>query len=370
MALCDRPQRSAAQDPGPPTRDRRPTNCPTWSRTSRARKPWPPGPNSPIWSTEAAGGLSDRDRSVLELAYRHGLGRCRSRRCARSQPVERQHDRAPAARDHRTCPRRVAGVSPRPEQPRGCPELAAILDRLGRALQRPDAQTDRPAHRVVCSCDEERQRRVSPVALLGAAPVFVPAPAWLRERTWARSNSTPRPPRSAPTTEIRGNRRRHSSMMPAVLFVAALVAALGLTVVWLQQQKDTTAVTPVEVERTESPDSADQEQPTAATACTAAHGQAEAAATGLRAAAANPGGADAFISPAVAGGRRARRCLRHPLRRLRRHHLHGSGRSGRSRMATASHPPPPGGGSTHGSADHRGPTASAFVAAVAVACRT
>ncbi len=35
-------------------------------------------------------------------------------------------------------------------------------------------------------------------------------------------------------------------MMPAVLSIAALLAALGLTVVWLQQ-KDTTAVTPVEI---------------------------------------------------------------------------------------------------------------------------
>jgi len=46
---------------------------------------------------EAAGGLSDRDRSVLELAYRHGLDGPRARRSPRSQSRQRQQDGLPAS---------------------------------------------------------------------------------------------------------------------------------------------------------------------------------------------------------------------------------------------------------------------------------
>ena len=101
------------------------------------------------------------------------------------------------------------------------------------------------------NCEEERRRLVNPVALLGAAPVFIPAPDWLRDRTLGEieldAASTP-----LGNDHDSGTRSRHSSMMPAVLFIAALVAALGLTVVWLQQ-KDTTAVTPVEVSEPSPP---------------------------------------------------------------------------------------------------------------------
>lgn len=46
-------------------------------------------------------------------------------------------------------------------------------------------------------CDEERRRLVSPTALLGAAPVMIPAPKWLREKTMRECNwsaTTPRWP--------------------------------------------------------------------------------------------------------------------------------------------------------------------------------
>ena len=65
----------------------------------------------------------------------------------------------------------------------GCTELAAILDgwdgRFSILMRKRIVR-----HIESCPiCDEERQRLVSPVALLGGVPVFIPAPAWLRERT-------------------------------------------------------------------------------------------------------------------------------------------------------------------------------------------
>jgi hypothetical protein len=74
-------------------------------------------------------------------------------------------------------------VSRRVRNTGGCQELAAILDgwdghfnvlmrkRISRHVESCDI------------CDEERRRLVTPAALLGAAPVFIPAPEWLRERT-------------------------------------------------------------------------------------------------------------------------------------------------------------------------------------------
>ncbi len=64
-----------------------------------------------------------------------------------------------------------------------CAELGAILANWdGRFSVLMRKRITR--HIESCStCDEERRRLVNPVALLGAAPVFIPAPAWLRDRT-------------------------------------------------------------------------------------------------------------------------------------------------------------------------------------------
>src|SRR6185436_1481429 len=65
----------------------------------------------------------------------------------------------------------------------GCSELSAILDGWDghfTVLMRKRIAR----HIESCpTCHNDRQRLVSPVALLGATPVFIPAPAYLRERT-------------------------------------------------------------------------------------------------------------------------------------------------------------------------------------------
>ena len=73
----------------------------------------------------------------------------------------------------------------------GCPELASILEgwdgHFSMLMRKRIAR-----HIESCpACDQERRRMVSPVALLGGAPVFIPAPGWLRERTLGEVRLTP-----------------------------------------------------------------------------------------------------------------------------------------------------------------------------------
>ena len=200
---------------------------------------------------EAAGGLSDRDRSVLELTYRHGLD---GADLADALGVSQNSANMIVHRLRETVERALGallvsrGVRHRPDR---CAELAEILDgwdgtftvlmrkRVARHIER------------CATCDEERRRLVNPVALLGAAPVFIPAPNWLRDRTLGEielaSSSGP-----LGNDHTGGTRHTSSSKLPAALFVAALVAALGLTLFWLQQ-RTTTAITPVEISRTVPP---------------------------------------------------------------------------------------------------------------------
>jgi hypothetical protein len=139
------------------------------------------------------------------------------------------------------------GVRTNPDR---CAELATILD--GWDGQFSVLMRKRIARHIeaCATCDEERRRLVSPAALLGATPVFIPAPNWLRDRTLGEIELDSG---AIPIGDEKGagprGRRPRSSMLPAALFVAALVASLGLTVVWLQQ-RNTTAVTPVEVSQT------------------------------------------------------------------------------------------------------------------------
>jgi hypothetical protein len=81
-------------------------------------------------------------------------------------------------------------------------------------------------------CDEERQRLVTPAALLGAAPVFIPAPEWLREATLADVELVSHT-ESLTTGADRGER---SSWLPISLFAAALVAVIGVSALWLTRE--------------------------------------------------------------------------------------------------------------------------------------
>ncbi|HZQ33513.1 MAG TPA: sigma-70 family RNA polymerase sigma factor [Mycobacterium sp.] len=207
---------------------------------------------------EAAGGLSDRDRSVLELAYRHGLD---GTELAEALGVSASSAKKMTQRLRETIERSLGAllVSRRVKaNPDACPELGEILD--GWDGQFTVLMRKRIARHIESCpvCDEERRRLVSPAALLGAVPVFIPAPAWLRDRTLdhaqlaastapngADSSSAPTQKSDAATEDtataalssqtVDADKASRRNLVPAVLAAIALIAVLGLSILWLHQ---------------------------------------------------------------------------------------------------------------------------------------
>lgn len=130
--------------------------------------------------SEAAGGLSDRDQAVLELAYRQGLD---GPELAMALGVTQTNANTMVGRLRETIQRSLGAllVARRIQaDPASCPELATVLhgwDGKFTILMR-----KRIARHIesCAACEELRSRSVNPAALL-AAPVFIPAPAWLKD---------------------------------------------------------------------------------------------------------------------------------------------------------------------------------------------
>jgi RNA polymerase sigma factor (sigma-70 family) len=188
----------------------------------------------------AAGGLSDRDRSVLELAFRHGLS---GPDLAHALDVTPATANTIVKRLRDTIERSLGAllVSRRVRSNGGCGELAGILDGWDghfNVLMRKRISR----HIESCaSCDEERRRLVTPAALLGAAPAFIPAPQWLRERTLSEIELT------SATKPLGGKRDRRGPRAPVAAFVVALLAAAALAVAWVNTQPATTVPPPITV---------------------------------------------------------------------------------------------------------------------------
>lgn len=132
---------------------------------------------------QAAGGLSDRDRTVLELAYRHGLD---GPELAEALEVSPGNANRMVSRLRNTIATSLGAllVARRAQRTaNACAELSAMLsdwDGAFSVLMRKRISR----HIESCpTCEEERRRLVSPVALLGAVPVFIPAPSELRDHT-------------------------------------------------------------------------------------------------------------------------------------------------------------------------------------------
>ncbi len=206
---------------------------------------------------EAAGGLSDRDRSVLELAYRHGLD---GPELAEALGVSHASAKKLTQRLRETIERSLGAllVSRRVRNNTfGCAELAAILDgwdgKFTVLMRKRIAR-----HIESCpACNEERRRLVNPVALLGTAPVFIPAPVWLRERTLSRiqltGTTTGMPPGTS--ADARGDESGRRRILVAVALLAAVITAIGVTIAWLHERD--ARMTPVNLtETTPSPTSA------------------------------------------------------------------------------------------------------------------
>ncbi|SHW56549.1 RNA polymerase sigma factor (RpoE) SigL [Mycobacteroides abscessus subsp. abscessus] len=133
---------------------------------------------------EACGGLSDRDREVIELSYRHGLDGPELGKALGVSPATAN------TLTHRA--REMVGRSlgallvarQTRQDPARCPDLAAVLDDWDGTMT--VLMRKRIARHIEScpECESERSRRVSPAALLGAMP-FIPAPKELRDTTLA-----------------------------------------------------------------------------------------------------------------------------------------------------------------------------------------
>lgn len=203
---------------------------------------------------EAAGGLSDRDRAVFDLAFRHGLG---GPDLAEALGVSHSNANTLVQRLKRTVERSLGAllIARRARSASGgCPELREMLanwDGQFTVLMRKRIAR----HIESCrECDGERRRLVSPAALLGAAPVFIPAPKWLREQTLSdvelTSHGSALQARSDGDSARAGagvGRNRARSLSVLALLVT-LGATGGLALLWLNHHQ--VSVTPAEVSKT------------------------------------------------------------------------------------------------------------------------
>jgi RNA polymerase sigma factor (sigma-70 family) len=177
--------------------------------------------------TQAEGGLSLRDREVLDLAYRHGLTNAEIAEtlgvsgASAKKMVQRLRDTVAQSLGALLVARQVTAGRNR------CPDLSTVVtgwDGQFTILVRKRISR----HIASCAnCDEDRDRLVNPTALLGAAPVLVPAPEWLRQQTL--SNAAHPPATATATAAAAGPAMNH---VPVRLFAltarATLVAAAAV----------------------------------------------------------------------------------------------------------------------------------------------
>ena len=178
---------------------------------------------------EAAGGLSDRDRELLELSYRHGLD---GPELAETLGVSLTSANTMVFRLRQTVERCLGALlvarSARSGKD-GCPELVAILK--GWDGQFTVLMRKRIARHVEsCNhCAQEQRRRVNPVALLGAAPMFIPAPVWLRSQTLDRVQLTSASSGIDAAGGVTGPQRVGTRI---ALIVGVPLVCLGATILW------------------------------------------------------------------------------------------------------------------------------------------
>jgi RNA polymerase sigma factor (sigma-70 family) len=200
---------------------------------------------------DAAGGLSERDRSVLDLSYRHGLDAVELGRvlgvstAAANKLVQRMRHTVQHSLGALLVSRAVR------DNPNGCPELAAILEggdgEFGVLMRKRIVR-----HIESCPvCDEERRRLVNPVALLGGTPVFLSAPSWLRDQVLADLPPAPATASERPSAAQGGGLRRRRPML--LISVSAAVLAIPLVLSIARLEHHSTPVAPAVRTQTVSP---------------------------------------------------------------------------------------------------------------------
>jgi len=183
---------------------------------------------------QAEGGLSDRDREVLNLAYRHGLT---GAELAQALDVSNESAKKMVQRLRDTVEKSLGALLVVRQTNAGhnhCPDMAAIVagwDGQFTILLRKRVSR----HIEHCpDCDEERGRLVNPRALLGSSAAFVPAPHWLREHTLTQVRLAPASAPGAVGTAAHATTRLSMLTGRVAVWVAAAVAIpavlVGVTV--------------------------------------------------------------------------------------------------------------------------------------------
>jgi len=181
---------------------------------------------------QAEGGLSDRDREVLNLAYRHGLT---GSELAQALGVSNDSAKKMLQRLRDAVEKSLGALLVVRQARSGynrCPQLAEIVagwDGQFTILLRKRMSR----HIESCpDCDYERSRLVNPRALLGASAVLIPAPKWLRDQTLSQVRLAPASGAAATATHAAGHGARLSMVgkfaLSAVAVVAVPAVAWGL----------------------------------------------------------------------------------------------------------------------------------------------
>jgi len=132
-----------------------------------------------VW--DAAGGLAPRDRSVLELHLRHGM---EGSELGRALGTNAHHATVMLSRVREHVERSLGALLVGRTGRSACAELDTMLDGWDGSLS-PLLRKRVARHIDNCeACGEQRQRVVSPLALLSGVPLL-PAPDHLREKVLA-----------------------------------------------------------------------------------------------------------------------------------------------------------------------------------------
>lgn len=191
---------------------------------------------------EAAGGLSDRDRVILDLTYHQGLDGPELAAALETSPasatkmVQRLRDTVERSLGALLVARNAERES------NACAGLAAVLDGWDGTFT--VLMRKRVARHIeACPrCDDDRRRRVSPQALLGATPVFVPAPPSLRERTLGAIRLTSA---AGSFTPSRKNTARALAAAGAAILALSVIVVLAI-----ERAPQDTRVSPADIEAT------------------------------------------------------------------------------------------------------------------------
>ena len=198
---------------------------------------------------EAAGGLSDRDRELLDLSYRHGLD---GPELAEALGVTLTSANTMMFRLRQTVERCLGALlvaRGAQANPHACPGLAEILKgwdgKFSVLMRKRMARHIDACH----TCEQDQRQQVNPVALLGSTAVFIPAPAALRRQTLDRVQLTSAsssmveasgPSARSSSAEISGptSGSRLAGKRRMALVVGIPLLCLGLTIPLFPRQED------------------------------------------------------------------------------------------------------------------------------------